>query len=291
MYNGPMDLLLYLIRRDEIDIYDIPIARLTEQYISYVELIQRLDPNLAGEFLLLAATLIEIKTRMLLPPAQDQQQPGDLTIDPRAELVRRLLEYKVFKDAAGDLEQAAREQAGKFPRRPADIQDQNELQFDLEDVQLWDLVDAFSRIMEAIGHRPGHHEVIYDDTPVELYAADIVDRLQREGALSFESIFEGRQHRHEIVGLFLAMLELIRRRQIRACQQGNFGRIMLRLQQTDSPTEQVQDDTPPPAVGPLPSTQHTSQAELTARQGDMGLFVSDVTPAQKEDNDDDKPEA
>jgi len=113
VYNGPLDLLLYLIRRDELDIHDIPIARITEQYNHYVELIKSLDPNLAGDFLVLAATLMEIKTRMLLPavPEGAEDEEEEFGIDPRSELIRQLLEYKKFKDAAGDLLAAAQLQA------------------------------------------------------------------------------------------------------------------------------------------------------------------------------------
>ncbi|MCK4601686.1 MAG: segregation/condensation protein A, partial [Phycisphaerae bacterium] len=107
IYNGPVDLLLYLIRRDEVDIYDIPISRITAQYMQHVDLIRTLDPDLAGEFLVMAATLMEIKTRMLLPTPTPQEADGDEPFDPRGELVRQLLEYKAFKDAAGDLRDAA----------------------------------------------------------------------------------------------------------------------------------------------------------------------------------------
>jgi len=229
VYNGPLDLLLYLIQREEVDIYDIPIARITEQYLGYVDLLKRLDPNLAGEFLVLAATLMEIKTRMLLPPAEQGEDEEGLTLDPRAELVRQLLEYKAFKDAAGELSDAATEQALRFPRRPAVPDDLEEPEVDLDNVQIWDLFDAFSKLMESIGHRPTHHEVIYDDTPVELHAADLLDRLGREGALTFRQVFEGRDALTEIIGLFLALLELIRQRKITALQTENFGEIRIDL--------------------------------------------------------------
>ena len=230
IYNGPLDLLLYLIRRDELDIYDIPIARITEQYVQYVTMLQQLDPNLAGEFLVLLASLMEIKTRMLLPTPPPEEAAADgVGIDPRAELVRQLLQYKAFKDAAGDLAQAATEQSQRFARRPGEMPQGDPHEVDLEDVQLWDLLDAFTRLMEAIGRQPTHHEVIYDDTPVELHAADIVDRLGREGPMSFERVFEGRTGRGEIVGLFLALLELIRQRRIHARQDDNFAQIWLEL--------------------------------------------------------------
>jgi len=120
-------------------------------------------------------------------------------------------------------------QSMKFPRRPAKIEDPDGPQIDLEDVQVWDLFDAFGRVMESIGQRADRHEVIYDDTPVELHAADILDRLQREGPLTFTRIFEGRTVRSEIVGLFLAMLELVRQRQVFASQEDNFRDIHIHL--------------------------------------------------------------
>ena len=243
-YSGPMDLLLYLIRREEVDIHDIPLARIIDQYVQYVELLQELDPNAAGEFLVLAATLMEVKTRMLLPTPEaidgDEEGPG---IDPRADLIRQLLEYKEFKDASTDLREMVDIQSQRFPRRPPRFENSDDTQIDLEDVQVWDLFDSFSRVMESIGTRSDSHEVIYDDTPVELHAADILDRLQREGALSFTQIFEGRTVRGEIVGLFLAMLELIRQRQIFASQDANFEDIHIHLNPNPpTPEELAQQD-------------------------------------------------
>jgi segregation and condensation protein A len=224
IYNGPLDLLLYLIRRDEVDIYDIPIAAITEQYVKFVDVLKDVDPNLAGEFLVMAATLLELKTRMLLPtPPEDAGEPGALGGDPRTELVRQLLQYKAFKDAAGDLAQAAADHALRFPRHPAFADD--EAAVDLDEVQVWDLLDAFSRLMASIGKGTIQHEVIYDDTPVELHAEDIMDRLKREGPMTFTKIFEGRTARGEIVGLFLALLELVRQKKILAVQDSNFGTI------------------------------------------------------------------
>jgi segregation and condensation protein A len=242
IYNGPLDLLLYLIRRDEVDIYDIPVARITQQYVSYVDLLQQLDPNLAGDFLVMAATLLEIKTRMLLPtpPPEEGGDAEGLAFDPRAELVRQLLEYKAFKDAAEDLREAQDLRSMRFARAvPAPLQDPGN-EVELEDVQVWDLLDAFQNILVAIGQDARIHEVIYDDTPVELHVADILDRLGREGALSFRKIFEGRTTRVEIVGLFLAMLELIRRRQIVASQGDNFGQIDVRLNPNPPQADQIE---------------------------------------------------
>ena len=187
IYNGPLDLLLYLIRRDELDIHDIPIARITEQYCQYVATLKEIDPDLAGEFLVMAATLLEIKTRMLLPHPEGAEE-GQEPFDPRTDLVRQLLEYKVFKDAAGDLRVSAAEQALRFARRPPEMV-LEEPGTDMEDVQLWDLLEAFSRLLASVGQLDRQREIIYDDTPIELYADDILDRLAREGNLSFSQVF------------------------------------------------------------------------------------------------------
>lgn len=227
VFTGPLDLLLYLIRRDELDIQDIPIARLTEQYLEYVRLLEQLDPNAAGEFLVMATTLVELKSRALLPspplePLEDEEE------DPRAVLVRQLLEYKQFKDAAEELRSAADARARRYERRPADVP--KELQgVELEEAQVWDLLEAFGKVMTAIGRGPTQHEVRYDDTPIELHAAEIVAVLEQEGPTTFQALFDGASLRSEIIGRFLALLELIRARRVRAEQDRNFGTIYLFL--------------------------------------------------------------
>ena len=288
VYNGPLDLLLYLIRRDEVDVYDIPIARITEQYVSYVEMLKRLDPNLAGEFLVMAATLLEIKTRMLLPmPPPEAGGEEGVTIDPRADLIRQLLEYKAFKDAAGDLRDAVDVQGQKFPRQPGRAEGDAEREVDLEDVQVWDLFDAFGNMMEAIGQDLRLHEVIYDDTPVELHAADIVDRLRREGELTFREIFAGRLVRSEIVGLFLALLELVRQKKILAVQRRNFSDICVTLN-PDAPNEDKGEKAEaPPAEAPSQAQAEPSQEQTESRPAaEMGEYVSAGPPPATEQDDD-----
>ena len=278
IYSGPLDLLLYLIRRDEVDIYDIPISRITEQYVKYVDILKNLDPNLAGEFMVLAATLMEIKTRMLLPSPPPEEGGADgVEIDPRADLIRQLLEYKAFKDAAGDLREAAAEQSLKFPRRLPATRDDEKL-LDLEDLQMWDLLDAFDRLMTSIGRQVGEHEVIYDDTPIELHAADIADRLQRDGPLEFSRIFEGRSSRSELVGLFLAMLELVRRRKILASQDENFGEIMIHWN-PDPPPEDEADNKDK-------TTSSDGKGADTQDDAGAGTYVSDAPPPDERDDDD-----
>ena len=220
VYNGPLDLLLYLIKRDELDIYDIPLAHITEQYCKYVEVIKNVNLTLAGEFMVMAASLIELKTRMLLPRPVAELDQEDV-LDPRLELVRQLLEYKRFKDAARELGESAQVAAARYPPalRKEDLGlDQDSENLDLRDVAVWDQLEAFDKLMAATLAGKYQHEVVYDDTPIDLHEADIMDRLTTEGPLSFNDIFRGRINKSEIIGLFLALLELIKQKRIRAEQ-------------------------------------------------------------------------
>ncbi|MBN1393041.1 MAG: segregation/condensation protein A [Sedimentisphaerales bacterium] len=224
IFAGPMDLLLYLVRREEVDIYDIPIAEITDQYIRYIEVLKSLDIDLAGDFLVMASTLLQIKSAMLLPKTEDEGGSGgeDLT-DPRAELIRQLLEYKKFKDAA-NLLSAAADETGKRFARPGTIIEQlkpgGEPEVDIERLSVWDLLEAFGAIVEATSGVRFDVSHIKDDTPIDLYQIEILHRLQTEGPKKFEQIFEGRTRRIVMIGLFLAILELIREKLIAVEQHG-----------------------------------------------------------------------
>jgi segregation and condensation protein A len=227
-YSGPLDLLLYLIRREEVDIYDIPISRILDQYIQFVRLLEIMDPDGVGDFLVMAATLMEIKSRLLLPKPPPEVGDEDL-LDPRADLVRQLLAYRAFREAAGQLGQRAEEHSQKVGRPKLRLPNDGENDIDIEDAQIWDLLTAFNKLLSSVGATRGVHEVLYDDTPITLHAADIQDRLIREGpSMAFEKIFEGR-NRSEMIGLFLALLELIRQDRIRIEQTEIFGTISIHL--------------------------------------------------------------
>jgi segregation and condensation protein A len=236
VYNGPLDLLLYLLKKDELDIYDIPIARITDSYMQYVGMLKTmtadgLDINIAGDFLVMAATLMEIKSAMLLPKAPvtsgtEGPSAADELADPRYELVQKLLEYKQFKDNAMALERQQHLHEARFPRFPAKLEGQADEPppVDLDEVQIWDLLNAFSTLMKEVGVRkPNYHEVTYDDTPIDLHAADIEDRLKREPRLTLRALIIGRQSKSEMIGIFLALLELIREKKILVQQTETLG--------------------------------------------------------------------
>jgi len=240
IFAGPLDLLLYLVRKEEVDIYDIPIARITDQYLQYLEMLKQLDMDLAGDFLVMAATLMEIKSAMLLPRADPEQMEAEVSGDPRAELIRQLLEYKRFKDAANLLDAAA-ERHQERQGRPASCLDKlipdAEPEIDMDQVSIWDLLEAFDTICKATGTTTynGH---IRDDTPIDLYQIEVLHRLQTEGPLTLERLFDGRPNRLVMVGVFLGILELIRGRLIWAEQGENAPQIYLRSL-TEEPAEQA----------------------------------------------------
>jgi segregation and condensation protein A len=240
IFAGPMDLLLYLVRKEEVDIYDIPLAKITDQYIRYIDILKQLDIDVAGDFLVMAATLMQIKSAMLLPKTQGEEIGAEDLSDPRAELIRQLLEYKRFKDAANMLAASAEEQGDRFARPDTVIEQfkpDAEPAIDLDQVSVWNLLEAFDAIMEATGAKYDIRHII-DDTPIDLYQIEILHRLQKEGQMNFERIFEPRSSRLALVGLFLAILELIRSQLIWAEQNQETGKISLRAL-TDVPAEEA----------------------------------------------------
>ncbi len=239
IFSGPLDLLLYLVRKEEVDIYDIPIAKITGEYIRYVELIKLFDIELAGDFLVMAATLMEIKSAMLLPKDQLDAIDQDIT-DPRHELIRQLLEYKKFKDAANMLKISVENQQQKFARSDniiSSLQPKTEPEIDLDQISVWDLLNAFDTMMKATGNVMDMSHIT-DDTPIDLYQIEILHRLQNEGAMSFTRIFEGKKNRLIMVGLFLAVLELVREKLITA-EQVKAGMPIYLRSLTDIPAEQA----------------------------------------------------
>ena len=229
IFEGPLDLLLYLIRKNEIDIYNIPIALITEQYLGYLDLMRSLNLDLAGEYLVLAATLIHIKSRMLLPPVEsdDETEEGE---DPRAELVQQLLEYQTFKEAALNLEGRPLLERDVFTRgalleEPADAEEEEEA---VIEVGIYELVQAFRRIISGLDQS---EDLAIDTEKMSLADRinEIMERLSEEKQLTFTELLGERMDRKRIVYTFLAILELMKLRMVRAYQSGPFGAIRLFL--------------------------------------------------------------
>jgi len=237
-FQGPLDLLLFLIRRAEVDIADIPVARITDQYFSFLKQLHTIDIDVAGEFLVMAATLVEIKSRTLAPAQRragdDGQESSALDdTDPRFELVKQLLAYQKYRSAADELSRLRAEFAQRWSvgGRGATLPEEPEREYEMDDVHMLDLIEAYERIIAGIDlTRVGDHRVEYDDTPISLHQADLVDRLGSapEKRLSLQDVFKGRS-RGEAIGLFLAMLELAREQKVGIRQDKINGTIEIEL--------------------------------------------------------------
>jgi segregation and condensation protein A len=225
IFEGPLDLLLYLIKKDEIDIYDIPIERITAQYLEYIEIFKTLDIELAGEFVVMAATLMYIKSRCLLPVEQrppDEQAEED---DPRWELVRQLIEYKKFKDAAAQLQVRELYQADLFGRTPGkpEVAEARPI----GEVSILDLISAFNNVLKRL-NRPEDLREIFEENYTVSDKIDLIIKITASGVpVRFEELFSGAASRTEVVVTFLALLELIRMKHLRATQEEVFGPILL----------------------------------------------------------------
>src|SRR5262245_5042482 len=226
MFRGPLDLLLYLVRKHEIDAIDIPIAPITDQFLQYIAVLEQIDVNAVGDFLEMASTLIEIKSRMVLPGDEEVEEE---LIDPRQELVRRLLAYKQYRDAASILEERGREWRQRYSRLANDLPAplRSPEHQPIQEVELWDLVSAFGRVLKEKFSAKGPEHIRYDDTPIHVYMQRIDGLLRREGRTAFTTLFDEAVHKSTLVGMFLAVLELVRHQHARAAQEELFEEIWL----------------------------------------------------------------
>lgn len=219
-FEGPLDLLLHLIKKSDLEISDIPIAQITQEYLAYLDLMKDLNLEMAGEFLVMASTLMQIKAQMLLPsPDTEQDETGP---DPRAELVNKLLEYQRFKEAAGVL--------AVYNDRAKDIfYRHTPPQFDHEDFTLradvFDLLTAFKRVLDQVPREVG--QILRDEITIEAKIREILDILAETSSVVFEELFKSSHRRIDYIVTFLALLELIRLNQIVAAQPDLFGTIRI----------------------------------------------------------------
>ena len=242
IFEGPLDLLLYLIRREELEIYDIPIGRITEQYMQYLDLMRQLNLDVAGEFIVMAATLMVIKSRMMLPVDRRQTDEGtdEEWVDPRLDLVRQLIEYKKFKDAAGKLAeyealtQESFDYGGgrpKFEKSAADAADA------LASIDMFDLLTAFQEVLARLNEIP-QEELKGMRWSVPDKMDMILERSRADGQISFSTLFTPRSPRGEVIVTFLALLELLRQHRVIVYQNDAFHEI------TVLPSKEMPDDKP-----------------------------------------------
>ena len=229
VFEGPLDLLLHLIRENKIDIYDIPIALITHQYLKYLEIMKELNLDIAGEFLAMAATLIYIKSRMLLPP--DEEAPPEEQEDPRQELVEKLIEYQKFKEAAVQLKEKEEHWTKVFQREPVLEEDEGEIY--LSDVSLFDLISALKKILETA--QPEVGTITKETLTVKDKMSAIIEILEGQETVRFEELFKGSITRTQIIVTFIALLELIRLGLLRAYQERDFGNIWVIKQNVEIP--------------------------------------------------------
>lgn len=259
VFEGPLDLLLYLIKKDEVNIYDIPIAQITDQYLEYLDLIKLLDLDVVGDFLVMAATLMQIKSKMLLPPDPSEQAAEEE--DPREELVRRLLEYKKFKEAALDLQNKERVRQDLFARN-IDEQKLKEMREEATEVyfeaNLFDLISAFANALKNVP-KSVFYEVIKEEFTVEQKIHDILHLFLHRPRVFLMELFAQARSKDEIIVTFMAILELIRLREVVAIQKGIFGEIEVVRNQENvpAPLEEGEEQ----ASGPLEDTTGDEPAQ------------------------------
>lgn len=225
-FTGPLDLLLHLIRKNEMEITDIPIAEITAQYLAVIDTMQTLNLDIAGEFLLMAATLLHIKSRMLLPQVVEDGGEEEDEEDPRAELVRRLLEYQKYKEAAVQLDELPQLNRDLYARSAPAPEVIEEGDGEFVGVGLYDLLQALQSLLKE-RPEPLVHEVSVERLSVTERISQILTTLQGQQSLAFTELFPAQVSRHEVVVTFLAMLELVRLKLVRLLQSQRFGAIWL----------------------------------------------------------------
>jgi segregation and condensation protein A len=230
VFEGPLDLLLYLIKKEEVDIYEVNLTQLATQFIEYIEVMRLLDLEIAGEFLVMASTLMYIKSRELLPVEQQVAVEGEEEgEDPRWELIRQLVEYKKFKDAAARLQTLEIRQEEVFPRLPVQPDFAPEETRGRSQASLFDLINAVNGILKRVNQREDLRDIFEDKWTISEKIESILKQINQSRAIKFSALFAAATSRTEVVVTFLAMLELIRLKQVIAAQETPFGEIELTI--------------------------------------------------------------
>jgi segregation and condensation protein A len=255
VFEGPLDLLLYLIKKEEVDIYEVNLTKLATQFIEYIDTMRLLDLEIAGEFLVMASTLVYIKSRELLPVDQQAQVEGEEEgEDPRWELIRQLVEYKKFKDAAAQLQTLESRQEHIFPRIPGKLEFESEAAPTKPDVSIFDLLNAVNVVLKRFEQRAGATREIFEDKwTVSEKIEFIIKVITERGAVKFSDLFENAASRPEVVCTFLALLELIRLKQLVCAQPEEFSEIEIR--RAENAVQPVNDPGPIVTESPSPAPQ------------------------------------
>jgi segregation and condensation protein A len=229
VFEGPLDLLLYLIKKEEVDIYEINLTKLATQFIEYIDLMREFDLEIAGEFLVMASTLMYIKSRELLPADQqvlvEGEEEGE---DPRWELIRQLVEYKKFKDAASQLQVFEAQQENIYPRVPGKLAFESTAPLPKPDVSIFDLLNAVNGVLQRFGQRDASRDIFEDKWTVSEKIEYLRRILAERGSVRFGELFESASSRSEVICTFLALLELIRLKQLVCVQPAPFAEIEIR---------------------------------------------------------------
>ncbi|MFM9059466.1 MAG: segregation and condensation protein A [Planctomycetaceae bacterium] len=226
VFSGPLDLLLYLVKKHEVDVTAVPVATIATEFVAYLDVLTELAIDQVGEFVDLATVLLEIKARALVPrPEETAEEPAEMA---REDLVQRLLEYKQYRDAAALLEDRARLWESRSPRLPVpqEAAADGPVEVTIGDVQVWDLVGAMARVLRKREKRRPR-QIVHDDTPLEVHAARIEALVAERGRVAFTGLFDDGMPRSRVVGIFLAVLELVRRGRLATRQAELFGEIWL----------------------------------------------------------------
>jgi len=224
VFDGPLDLLLYLIRREKVDIHDIPIAPITRQYMEYLDLMRELNLDVAGEFMVMAATLIHIKSKMLVPVEPTEAEGEDETEDPRAELVRRLLEFQRYKEAAGVLHQQAQIRAATWMRPDSVVPKFDDAGEEMLEAGLFDLIAAFKELLDRRKTLLAH-EIEAQGKSIEERIEELLALIKEGESIEFLELFAAQETKGDMILTFLALLELIRLKRVKVYQRGMFGSI------------------------------------------------------------------
>lgn len=249
LFEGPLDLLLYLVNKSEVSIVDISVSQIASQYIQYIDLLRDMNIDVASEYLHMAATLVRLKARELLPPQENEEIEQEDGIYNREQLIQQLLEYKKFKEAAGTLKIMEAEQFGAYVRGRADVieSSSSDDEVDLGNLSVFDLLTAFKRILERAKDSPEEyrHVVAVDNVKIDDKIEHILSRLTEVDEVAFDELFEGDYRRIVLVVTFMAILELVKMQEIQFRQEENFGQIFVsKRQKTGTETANVEPEKP-----------------------------------------------